>query len=277
MSAANGIVNRAVVTVVLAVVPLVGITLGSVFGLVAGVAAALLVVAAWLPQAPVSTTSPATTNYLAQRRRAPRSSRTITIAGYSLLGMYALWAISEDSVWALAGKMGADQAGLSDARLGLVLSTSSAGGLAAAAVLTVVGARFGRAVPIALLLLVGGALKLSAALTTDPVVYTVVLVLWNTAYMAVFLLFIATAAALDSNGRFSGPVIGVYLFGSSFSPVIGGWLAESFGYAGFGWAIAIVSWALVIPMIVVARVSVRTERNTPDRHKPATVPKAVTR
>jgi MFS family permease len=93
----------------------------------------------------------------------------------------------------------------------------------------------------------------------------------------VFLLFIATAAALDSNGRFSGPVIGVYLFGSSFSPVIGGWLAESFGYAGFGWAIAIVSWALVIPMIVVARVSVRTERNTPDRHKPATVPKAVTR
>lgn len=261
VSAANGIVNRVIVTVVLAVVPLIGITIGSVFGLVAGIAAALLLVAAWLPSAPLPADDGSTISAgIATRRSGRTTDRAVAIAGFGLLAMYALWAVSEDSIWALAGSMGAAQAGLDDAGLGLVLSTSSAGGLLAAIALTFVGDRFGRAVPFAILLILGGALKLAAALTSDAVVYTVVLILWNTAYMAVFLLFIATAAALDANGRFSGPAIGVYLFGSAFSPVVGGWLAETFGYAGFGWAVAAVSWILVVPMVVVARMSTRVER-----------------
>ncbi|WP_180969100.1 MFS transporter [Microbacterium aurantiacum] len=262
MSAANGLVNRGVVTIVLAVVPLIGITSGSVFGLVAGASLALLFAATWLPRAPIQTGGSviAAAAVLVAKPADARANRTVTIAGIALLIMYALWAISEDSVWALAGVMGADQSGLSDAGLGLVLSASSAGGLVAAIALIFIGDKLGRAVPLAILLIAGGALKLIAALTTDPTVYTTVLIAWNTAYMAVFLLFIATAAALDANGRFSGPAIGVYLFGSSFSPVIGGWLAETFGYPGFGWVIALISWILVVPMVIVARISTRVER-----------------
>lgn len=271
MSAANGLVNRAVVTIVLAVVPLIGITTGSVFGLVAGASLALLFAATWLPRAPIQTGGPtiAAAAVQVETPAGARANRTVTIAGIALLIMYALWAISEDSVWALAGVMGADQSGLSDAGLGLVLSASSAGGLVAAIALIFIGDKLGRAVPLAILLIAGGALKLIAALTTDPTVYTIVLIAWNTAYMAVFLLFIATAAALDANGRFSGPAIGVYLFGSSFSPVIGGWLAETFGYPGFGWVIALISWILVVPMVIVARISTRVERReTADGHAP---------
>ncbi|MDQ0728814.1 MFS transporter [Microbacterium sp. W4I20] len=261
MSAANGLVNRAVVTVVLAVVPLIGITTGSVFGIVAGASVALLFAASWLPKAPIRDHE-ADAAARAARRAKPADARTdrkVTVAGIALLVMYALWAISEDSVWALAGIMGAEQSALSDAGLGLVLSASSAGGLVATIALTFIGEKLGRAVPLAVLLVAGGALKLVAALTTDPTVYTIALIAWNTAYIAVFLLFIATAAALDANGRFSGPAIGVYLFGSSFSPVFGGWLSETFGYPGFGWVIAVVSWLLVIPMVIVARISTRVE------------------
>ena len=266
ISAANGLVNRAIVTIVLAVVPLIGITTGSVFGMVAGASLVLLFAATWRPRAPIlpSDSAIAPTAVRVSTPRDARANRAVTVAGIALLVMYALWAVSEDSVWALAGVMGADQSGLSDAGLGLVLSASSAGGLVAAIALIFIGDKLGRAVPLAILLIAGGALKLIAALTTDPTVYTIVLIAWNTAYMAVFLLFIATAAALDANGRFSGPAIGVYLFGSSFSPVIGGWLAETFGYPGFGWVIALISWLLVVPMVIVARLSTRVERNLAD-------------
>ncbi|MDI9930217.1 MFS transporter [Rhodococcus sp. IEGM 1354] len=258
MSAANGLVNRAVVTLVLAVIPLVGVGLGSVYGFVAGLAIVLLVTSGWLPAAPVLDSPDPV-----RRTLDPLASvdqRRITVAGVSLLVMYAVWAISEDSLWAIAGTMGADNAQLSDAALGVVLSASSAGGFFAALVLILLGDRVGRALPMAVLLVVGGALKLGTSLATDPTVYGVLLVAWNSVYLAAFLFFIATAAALDANGRFSGPSLGVYLVGTSFAPAFGGWLVESFGYSTFGWVVGVTSWLLVVPVVLVARLSTRVEQ-----------------
>ncbi|MBY4128231.1 MFS transporter [Rhodococcus fascians] len=258
MSAANGLVNRAVVTLVLAVIPLVGVGLGSVYGFVAGLAIVLLATSGWLPSAPVLDSPDPV-----RRTVDPHASvnqRRITVAGVSLLVMYAVWAISEDSLWAIAGTMGADNAQLSDAALGVVLSASSAGGFFAALVLIFLGDRVGRALPMAVLLVVGGALKLGTSLATDPTVYGVLLVAWNSVYLAAFLFFIATAAALDANGRFSGPSLGVYLVGTSFAPAFGGWLVESFGYSTFGWVVGVASWLLVVPVVLVARLSTRVEQ-----------------
>jgi DHA1 family inner membrane transport protein len=237
------------------VIPLVGVSLGSVFGLVAGLALVMLLASGRLPAAPV-------TDVRAEPppiHATPTSDRRITIAGIALLGMYAIWAISEDSLWAIAGAMGADQAQLSDAALGTVLSASSAGGFVAALALIFLGDRLGRAIPLAVLLITGGGLKLGASLATDPTLYGVLLVAWNSVYLAAFLLFIATAAALDANGRFSGPSLGVYLVGTSFAPVVGGWIVQTFGYPAFGWVMGVASWLLVIPVIMVARLSTLVE------------------
>jgi MFS transporter, DHA1 family, inner membrane transport protein len=267
MSAANGLVNRAVVTVVLAVIPLVGVSLGSVYGLVAGLAIVMLLVSGWLPDAPVADvrSEPAPIDH---PHASPTSHRRITIAGTALLAMYAIWAISEDSLWAIAGAMGADQAQLSDAALGTVLSASSAGGFVAALALIFLGDRLGRAVPLAVLLIAGGGLKLGTSLATDPTLYGVLLVLWNSVYLAAFLLFIAAAAALDANGRFSGPSLGVYLVGTSFAPVVGGWIAQTFGYSAFGWVMGVTSWLLVIPVVIVARLSTLVEQDEKTRQWP---------
>lgn len=268
MSAANGLVNRAVVTVVLAVIPLVGVALGSVYGFVAGLAVVLLVTSGWLPAAPVVVSS----DRAREQSMPPAIKRRNTIAGVSLLAMYAVWAISEDSVWAIAGTMGTDNASLSDTGLGIVLSASSAGGFFAALVLILLGDRVGRALPMAVLLLLGGALKLGTSLATDPAVYGVLLVAWNSVYLAAFLFFIATAAALDANGRFSGPSLGVYLVGTSFAPAFGGWLVESFGYSTFGWVVGVTSWALVLPVVLVARLSTRIERAEHESHPTNSLP-----
>lgn len=255
MSAANGLVNRAVVTLVLALIPVVGVSLGSVYGLVAGLAVVLLITSGWLPAAPV-TVSP---DPVRNPRVASTSQVSTTIAGFALLAMYAIWAISEDSLWAIAGTMGAENARLSDTALGVVLSASSAGGFAAALALILLGDRLGRALPMAVLLVVGGFLKLGTCLATDPTVYGVLLVAWNSVYLAVFLLFIATAAALDANGRFSGPSLGVYLVGTSFAPMFGGWVVQAFGYGVFGWVLGVTSWLLVVPVVLVARLSTQVE------------------
>jgi MFS family permease len=266
MSAANGLVNRAVVTVVLALIPMVGVSLGSVYGLVAGLAVVLLITSGWLPAAPVTESSAPVRDPLAT----PTAHGRTTIAGFALLAMYAIWAISEDSLWAIAGTMGADNARLSDAALGVVLSASSAGGFVAAFALILLGDRLGRALPMAVLLVIGGGLKLGTCLATDPTLYGVLLVAWNSVYLAVFLLFIATAAALDANGRFSGPSLGVYLVGTSFAPMVGGWLAQAFGYGVFGWVIGVTSWLLVVPVVIVARLSTLVEKQEKARQWPET-------
>lgn len=275
MSAANGLVNRAVVTLVLAVIPLVGVGLGSVYGFVAALAIVLLVTSGWLPAAPVLDSPDPVRR--AVEPPASVGTRRITIAGVSLLVMYAVWAISEDSLWAIAGTMGADNAQLSDAALGVVLSASSAGGFFAALVLILLGDRVGRALPMAVLLIVGGALKLGTSLATDPTVYGVLLVAWNSVYLAAFLFFIATAAALDANGRFSGPSLGVYLVGTSFAPSFRGWLVESFGYSTFGWVVGVTSWLLVVPVVLVARLSTRVEQAEKQARQSDSLPQETSR
>ncbi|MBY4228552.1 MFS transporter [Rhodococcus fascians] len=275
MSAANGLVNRAVVTLVLAVIPLVGVGLGSVYGFVAALAIVLLVTSGWLPAGPVLDSPDPVRR--AVEPPASVGTRRITVAGVSLLVMYAVWAISEDSLWAIAGTMGADNAQLSDAALGVVLSASSAGGFFAALVLILLGDRVGRALPMAVLLIVGGALKLGTSLASDPTVYGVLLVAWNSVYLAAFLFFIATAAALDANGRFSGPSLGVYLVGTSFAPAFGGWLVESFGYSTFGWVVGVASWLLVVPVVLVARLSTRVEQAEKQARQSDSLPQETSR
>lgn len=260
----NGLTNRAFVSIVLAAIPLIGIGMQSTFGLLAALAVLVLLIAGWLPSAPlvdVETRAVETTAAASPAPPADRATqRRVTVAGFALLTMFALWAVSEDSLWAMGVTIGTQQAQLTPEQAGLALSASTAVGLVAATILAIVGARFGRALPLAVLLALGGALKLSACFATDPTVFLWSFIAWNTVYTVAFLYFIATATALDAAGRWSGPVLGVYLIGSSFAPLVGAWLAQLLGVGGLGIVLAVISWALILPLVLVARLSSRVER-----------------
>ena len=264
-SGISGLANRAIVTVVLAIIPAVGIGMGSAFGFVAGLALALLFTAGWLPmaaepaahQGAPQPAAESTTTAIATGGAV--STRTITVAGFALLTIFALWAIGEDSLWAMSGAIGVAQAGMTEEQLGLVLSASTGGGLLAAIALIFLGTRLGRALPLGILLALGAALKLTACLTTDSTTYLVTMIAWNTVYAVAFMYFIATAAALDASGRWSGPVLGVYLVGSSFAPMFGAWIGEAFGFPALGWVLAGFSLVLLVPAVLIARLSTRVE------------------
>ena len=140
-----------------------------------------------------------------------------------------------------------------------MLSASTGGGLLAAIALIFLGTRLGRALPLGILLALGAALKLTACLTTDSTTYLVTMIAWNTVYAVAFMYFIATAAALDASGRWSGPVLGVYLVGSSFAPMFGAWIGEAFGFPALGWVLAGFSLVLLVPAVLIARLSSRVE------------------
>ncbi|MFC9918454.1 MFS transporter [Agromyces binzhouensis] len=250
----NGLANRAVITVILAIVPMIGLAPASVFGVLAVFSVAMLATTAWLPAAPII--GPAATGApAASVTGVSTGSRRVTIAGLALLACFALWAVSEDSLWAMAGVMGAEQAALTPEGLGLALSGATAGGILGAILVTVVGDRFGRALPLAILLATGGVLKMIESTVTDPTAFIVVFIAWNTVYAVAFLYFVATAAALDADGRWSGPLLAVYLVGSALTPVIGAALVEALGFAGFGIVLGVASFALITPVVLVARFS----------------------
>lgn len=267
----NGLANRGVITVVLAVIPLIGLAPLDVFGALALFNLIGLIASAWLPAAPViapqagaavAEAMPIEIPPTGTVRTSPARSRTVTIAGFGLLIVFALWAASEDSLWAMAGVMGAEQAGLTPEGLGIALSGATAGGLLGSLLLMIVGARLGRAVPLVVLLVAGGVLKIVEGFVTDPTVFIVVFIAWNSVYAIAFMYFVSTSAALDADGRWSGPLLAVYLVGSALTPVIGAALVGALGYQGFAVALGIASFLLAVPTGAIALISTRLERTT---------------
>lgn len=254
VAATSGLVNRVLITLVLAVIPLLGITQLSVFGALALISLAGLALAVWLPDSPehaepVDVTS---TLQVAQPRR-------IVIAGIAVLIVFPLWGTSEDAIWTMAPVLGG-AVGLGEQQLGFTLSLAAAGGILGMLLVTVLGNRIGRAVPLTVALALGGLLKISIGFTGDPTVLAALIIAVNTVYAFAFTLFVATAAGLDARGRWSGPLIGAYLVGSSFAPLLGGALIEWLGVPLFTAITGIVSFAVIAPTIAIARTSVGAER-----------------
>ncbi|MDZ5144338.1 MFS transporter [Microbacterium testaceum] len=265
----NGLANRGLITIILAVVPLIGLAPLDVFGSMALFSLIALLTVSWMPAAPAASVHaaaavgeavPIEVPPTGTLRTAPPPSRVVTIAGFVLLVVFALWAASEDSLWAMAGVMGADNAGLTPEGLSLALSGATAGGLLGTIALVAVGDRLGRGIPLVVLLVAGGILKIVEGSVSDPTLFVVVFIAWNTIYAVAFMYFVATASALDVDGRWSGPLLATYLVGSALTPVIGASLVGLLGYQGFALTLALASFVLAVPAGIIGVLSRRLER-----------------
>ncbi|MGO3024131.1 MAG: MFS transporter [Brevibacterium sp.] len=258
VSAASGVVNRLLVMVVLAVIPVLGLVQTTVFGALALLSFLSLIVTVWLPSTPQYSSVDAITDADASAAKSPKSPKRVLLAGIGVLIVFPLWGTSEDAVWTLAPVLGG-AIGLGEQGLGFALSAAAGVGAAAMAIVIFSGSRIGRALPLAIALVLGGATKIWIGLTTDPQTLAVLIVVVNTIYAFAFVLFLATAAGLDARGSWSGPLIGAYIVGSSFAPIIGAWLIDRVGIPAFGVTMGIISFVLIVPTVLIARVSTRVE------------------
>ncbi|WP_017792823.1 MFS transporter [Leucobacter salsicius] len=254
VSAASGLTNRILITIVLAAFPIIGISQLSVFAVLALISLAGLALVAWLPNSPEHAAPVDVTTTL--KIAAPRR---ITFAGIAVLVVFALWGTSEDAIWTMAPVLG-DAVGASEQALGFTLSLAAAGGILGMLIVTIAGDRIGRALPLAIALVLGGAAKIGIGLTDDAFTLLALIIVVNAVYAFAFSLFIATAAGLDARGRWSGPLLGAYLVGSSFAPLIGSIFIEALGVPLFTLIMGLVSFAAIIPTVAIARVSMGAER-----------------
>lgn len=256
VSATSGVVNRLLVMVVLAVIPLLGLAQITVFGALALLSLLSLAVTVWLPNTPEFSAVDIVAATAAEPKKSPRR---VFLAGIGVLIVFPIWGTSEDAVWTLAPVLG-DAVGLGEQNLGFALSAAAGVGAGAMVIVTLTGRRIGRAIPLTIALVLGGATKVWIGLTDDPQTLAILIIAVNTIYAFAFVLFLATAAGLDARGYWSGPLIGAYIVGSSFAPIIGAWIIDRVGIPTFGAAMGVISFLLIVPTVLIARVSTSVER-----------------
>lgn len=260
-----GLINGAMTAAVLAIVPLFGLLPLNVFLPLASLCLVTLLITGWIPQATVPVEAlPMDVSTLSATiegdRVSEKTPRSVLLAGISLLVIFPIWGLAETSVWGMASVMAADHVGMSEDESGLIFSIGEVAALIGAGILAVVGRRLGRALPLAILMILNAALKVVLGVLVDPTVWSIGFILWDFVSVVAFLYLLATAAGLDVTGRWSAPMSAVYMIGTAFSPIVGALLIESIGVEGFTWVVASLGLLVAVPVAWIARVSSRRER-----------------
>ncbi|WP_412078034.1 MFS transporter [Streptomyces xanthophaeus] len=173
-------------------------------------------------------------------------------AGAVLAGCLMLWSLAQNALWGVSGRIGTQQAGLSEVTLGMVFAAALGAGLLGVAAASALGARLGRAVPIG----AGTALIACCVVLSSSAqglgTFAAGEILWNALYPVVLSYAIGLAAALDPRGRWAVLAGSASSLGVACGPVTGSLLAEGAGFPGMGLVLGGLLLAVAGPMAAVA-------------------------
>ncbi|MFC9629007.1 MFS transporter [Streptomyces mirabilis] len=201
------------------------------------------------PHTPAARTLRATTTPLPHRR-----------AGLVLAAAMLCWSLAQNSLWGVSGRIGLQQAGLTEVTVGAVFAVALGAGLLGVIGAGALGQRLGRALPIgAGTALIAGCIALSAA-ATDLTSFATGEIAWNTVYPVVLSYVIGLAASLDRRGRWAVLVGSASSLGTACGPLAGSLLSARVGYPGMGVILALGLLLITAPMTAVA---LRTRRAAP--------------
>ncbi|MFD5148762.1 MFS transporter [Streptomyces sp. NPDC058401] len=173
-------------------------------------------------------------------------------AGMVLAGALMLWSLAQNALWGVSGRIGAQQAGLSEVTLGIVFAAALGAGLLGVTAASALGARLGRAVPVGVGTAVIACCVVLASHARDLGSFAAGEILWNAVYPVVLSYAIGLAAALDPRGRWAVLVGSASSLGVACGPVTGSLLAEGAGFPGMGLVLGALLLAVAGPMAGVA-------------------------
>ncbi|QKW06405.1 MFS transporter [Streptomyces sp. NA04227] len=169
-------------------------------------------------------------------------------AGLVLAGGMLLWSMAQNSLWGVSGRIGLDQAGMSEVAVGAVFAAALGAGLLGVVGAGALGSRLGRAVPTAAGTALIGCCIVVTACATTPVVFASGQITWNTLYPVVLSYLIGLAASLDPRGRWAALVGSASALGTACGPVVGSVLSSLAGYRGMGLLLCAGLMLLVVPL-----------------------------
>ncbi|WP_407839243.1 MFS transporter [Streptomyces sp. DSM 116496] len=173
-------------------------------------------------------------------------------AGMALAGALMLWSLAQNALWGVSGRIGAQQAGLSEVTLGIVFAAALGAGLLGVTAASALGARLGRAVPVGVGTAVIACCVVLASHARGLGSFAAGEILWNAVYPVVLSYAIGLAAALDPRGRWAVLVGSASSLGVACGPVTGSLLAEGAGFPGMGLVLGGLLLAVAGPMAGVA-------------------------
>ncbi|MCX4543635.1 MFS transporter [Streptomyces sp. NBC_01565] len=190
----------------------------------------------------------------ARAERAVRASGRLPYprAGVVLAGGLMLWSLAQNALWGVSGRIGAEQAGLSEVTLGVVFAAALGAGLLGVTAASALGARLGRAVPIGAGTALIACCVAAASCARGLGGFAAGEILWNALYPVVLSYVIGLAAALDPRGRWAVLAGSASSLGVACGPVTGSLLAEAAGFPGMGLVLAGLLLAVAGPMTAVA-------------------------
>ncbi|WP_328338530.1 MFS transporter [Streptomyces violaceus] len=173
-------------------------------------------------------------------------------SGLVLAAAMLCWSLAQNSLWGVSGRIGLDQAHLSEATVGAVFALGLGAGLTGVLAAGALGARLGRAVPIgAGTVLIAGCIALSAS-STDLPSFATGEIAWNTLYPVVLSYLIGLAASLDPRGRWAVLVGSASSLGTAAGPLTGSVLSAQAGFPAMGAVLGAGLLVIALPMTAVA-------------------------
>ncbi|MFI0810346.1 MFS transporter [Streptomyces echinatus] len=190
-------------------------------------------------------TAPARTTVAHGRLPHPR-------AGLLLAAAMPFWSLAQNSLWGVSGRIGLDQARLSEVTVGAVFAVALGAGLVGVIGAGALGQRLGRGVPIgAGTALIAGCIALSASARDLPA-FAAGEISWNLLYPVVLSYVIGLAASLDPRGRWAVLVGSASSLGTAAGPLTGSVLAAGAGFPVMGRVLGAGLLLIAVPMTVVA-------------------------
>ncbi|KUN92221.1 MFS transporter [Streptomyces caeruleatus] len=172
--------------------------------------------------------------------------------GLALAACMLCWSLAQNSLWGVSGRIGLDQARLTEATVGAVFAVGLGAGLLGVTGAGALGPRLGRALPVgAGTALIAVCIALSAS-ATDLTTFATGEIAWNTLYPIVLSYVIGLAASLDSRGRWAVLVGSASSLGTAAGPLTGSVLSAQAGFPAMGTVLAAGLLVVAVPMTVVA-------------------------
>ncbi|MFJ7203136.1 MFS transporter [Streptomyces sp. NPDC098789] len=173
-------------------------------------------------------------------------------AGVVLAGALMLWSLAQNALWGVSGRIGSQQAGLSEVTLGMVFAAALGAGLLGVTAASALGARLGRAAPIGAGTALIALCVAASSAARDLGSFAAGEILWNALYPVVLSYAIGLAAALDPRGRWAVLAGSASSLGVACGPVTGSLLAERAGFPAMGLVLGGLLLAVAAPLTAVA-------------------------
>ncbi|MGW5093277.1 MFS transporter [Streptomyces nodosus] len=173
-------------------------------------------------------------------------------SGLVLAGCILCWSLAQNSLWGVSGRIGIDQAHLTEVTVGAVFALALGAGLLGVIAAGVLGPRLGRALPIG-----GGTVLIAccialSARATDLAGFAAGEIAWNAVYPLVLSYLIGLAASLDRRGRWAVLVGSASSLGTSAGPLTGSVLSAQAGFPAMGAILAAGLLVIAVPLTAVA-------------------------